>query len=305
MSVGCRLGFLSASAADIYFFNKLIKQDIPRSAQWDGARAGSGRLQSTVQSQKAMIHLEGDHMTDAELGNLRKVLWNRNNPHKIFYQFPAVLANQDYVFDAASNEAYTGDDNAGTLAAGATEFTGGEYTNINAWDANAVSYATIADAGVFRKYGYFFFEADISNFVSAYGVTRIERITIALKNLYLTDGQGDIGFIIEAYNNTLSEWCEIERQGLTKDADNTFYASIRPTDCFTSFDDFLNTNFVLFRIRNLYASRDTTQALNIQADFAKIFVNAYGCVWNEDDNFTYRESYTGAGWTGNVELAEL
>lgn len=302
--MSCKLGFLSSDSNDMQSVN-IIKQDIPSESEYEMKRCGDGDLQSVTYSEKAQIHLEADHLTNANLGAIRKVLSNRVNPHKLFIKHPAD-SNHEYIFDTGINRAYhqQSDDSDKTSFDYLTDgFDNAEVTNINTWDLNTV------DENGTLKYVYFLFTADISNYVTNYAVNTITRITLAMKDLFLTDEQstGDkgIGFKVDYYDNALLQYVEIKRQGITVDADNVLYASIRPIDCFTNFDNALSSNLVKFRIRNLYENRVSGGAISAQIAYAKIFVNGYGCVWDNVDNFTYRDTYTGNGWTGSLDLHEL
>lgn len=301
-----KFGFLSSSSADLYAVD-VVKQDFPRESFFNGQRAGQGDMQSILQSEKSNIHLEFDSLTTTELSNIRRVLANRVYPHKLFLQLPAT--NQEYVFNDTTNKCFTKSSNDADFkdfSGSGVEFTSGEYTNINAWNDTAV----VANSSSADNYILMQFTADISDFITDQGAESITRITLALKNLFLNDGNssGDIGigFQISYYDAQVDEYIEIKTAGITVDGDNTIYASIRPIDNFTNFANTLVGNVVKFRVRNLYANRTQgSDAVSIQTDFAKIFVNGYGCVWDGVDNFTYRDSYTGAGWTGAIDLLEL
>lgn len=293
-----KMGFLSSSSSDMQTV-EIVKQDIPRESFFNAMRSGQGDLQSVIYSEKANIHLELDRLTTSELSGIRKVMSNRVYPHKLFMQHPAT--NQEYTFDTTDNKCYNEDDDSPDYKTLTNEFTSQKYIDINVFDTNFVSLSTIDD------YTYLFFTADISDFITAQGSESLTRITLALKNLFLQDGDSSgnigVGFQIAYFDASLDDYVEIKRSGITLDSDNTIYASVRPIDNFSNFDNALVGNTVKFRVRNLYARRSGSIAM--QVDFAKIFVNGYGCVWNNEDNFTYRDTFTGAGWTGNMDLLEL
>jgi len=305
MSGNIKLGFLSANSSDIYDLIPVVRENINEDVDFNMERAGNGDLQATQQSNKALITVDTDYLSQTQLGNVRKVLANRAEPHKLYTKFPATYT--DYTFDATTNECFTAEDDDGTQTTFSTEFTSGEYTNINTFDTNAVTFST-SDKGSsnYYKYGYMQFTADISDYINEHDAESITRITLALRNLYINDG-ADAGFKIDYLDNSYSpaRYVEIKRMGITIDENNTVYASIRPISQFTNFSNALDSNVVKFRVRNLYENRDTTSAVTLSVDFAKVFVNGYGCVWDGNDNFTYRDTYVGNGYTGQIRLMEL
>lgn len=301
-----KLGFLSANSSDMQEVC-IVKQDIKRDSSFKAQRSGEGDIQSVIYSEKAKVHLETDHLTTVEVYSIRNVLANRVYPHKLFLQHPAT--NQEYTFDTVENKCYskgTSDEDFTDFDGYGIEFSTQDYIDINTWNDDTVDVLPPTA----NDYVYIQFTADLSDFINTQGTESITRITLALKSLFLRDGDSvgniGVGYKIDYWDISANAYIEIKRSGITVGSDNTIYASIRPVDNFSSYNQAFDlNNIVKFRIRNLYEKRDPTDNVSIQVDFAKIFVNGYGCVWNNEDNFTYRDTYTGSGWTGNLDLLEL
>lgn len=306
-----KIGFLSANSTDIVT-NYPIKIDIANESFMESGRSGMGDLQSITGGEKATVRLEYDFLSQSDLGALRRVLQNRKEPHKLFLDFPAA-DSQLMEIAGTTHKAYTAQDDAGTFtnySGAGTEFTPTEYTYIKTFDANYVEKASTASVSDYYKYVYFFIVVDLSSFISAYGVDYIKRITLAFRDLYLSDSYGGLGFKIDYLDNSYSggQYVEIRRQGFTVDDSNTQFASIRPVNLFSDFSTsgaLDGSNKAVFRIRNLYANRDLSGAVSMKCKFIKGFVNGFGCVFNNNDSFTYNNSYTGSGQVGIVTLMEL
>ncbi len=274
-------------------------------------RSGGGALQGVKQSNKANITVQFDRLTQANLGILRQVMHDRNFLHKTYIHHPAD-AFQEIDYGSISNPStthiakrITGTDTADPTFASATEYTTGLYNDVSDFSTNVT-----ATTGAL-KFAFHFFQFDIdlnsaggAGYLGSKTINEIQRLTLFMDDPRSSDGSGDLGFKIDAFNDTASTWIEIYRQSITTSTANRQFASIRPMEGFTNFADFVSSSGkVTFRMRNLQERVSGT--LSVGVKYVELMINGFGVVWTNPDNFTFRDSFTGAGFTGTMELEEL
>lgn len=272
---------------------------------------GADQLSGIRRSKKAVITLEFDRMSQANVSLLRKVIDDRVKPHKFFINEPNDT-EQINTFVGITNPSSTHvgkkavTDNADLSFASGAEFSTGEYGDINSFGAASEVIASTSSA----KFGYLFFRFKITPWLALSAITLddIERLTLVMETprAFETGGVSDVdlGLKIDAFNNGTSKFTEIKRMGVTVSESNQQFASIRPVANFTNFADYVDgSDQIIFRVRNL--QERTADTLKVQMLYAEMIINGYGCVQTNSDNFTFRDTFTGAGKTGVLELAEL
>jgi len=305
-----KIGFLNASGSGLKTISDAVKIDIIDDERYDADRGGLGDNWSTRQSAKARIVIELDHMTQATVGNsLWKVLNNRDFPHKVYIHEPA---------DPTQEEDFTGITVPATVThqarLGPTNDPNADFNDVIAFSNQ--QYLDISDflTGVTFNtsvsiYAYYFFQFDISPFITAFGTEFIRRLTLFLQDIELFKNNANkdkTGYIVWAFNFVQNEWIEIKRQDVTVKATNQQFASLRPIEGFTDFSEFIEsgTDKVRFRIRNLQAGK-SFEGLQFNIKYVKLLINGFGCVKNNDGNFNFRDTFTGMGYVGTIGLDEL
>jgi len=311
MANGCMVGHISTSDSTLVRIEKIVKQDINQSSFADINRGGYGALQGIMQSEKAEISIDIDHFTESEYGALMNVLKNRTEPHKIFIPHPADLTNSRFTPDASDFKIYTTSGSDENLDTGwvdiGTEFDPDYYPALATPDTTLGIQKSETD-----EYCFFKFEPDISDYINEYGSGSIRRITMAIYCPAASDTAGAMGYKLDYYDNNLSEWVEFDRIGYSVPFDlfgnktiMQFHA-IRPVEAFTNFNNVVSSGIVKIRLRNLLENRGSGgNNLNLSFYYAGIFVNGYGVLYNGEDSFTYRDTFTGAGLTGQLQFSEL
>ncbi len=282
-------------------------------------RAANGPASKIAQQTKAEISLEFDRISQSDLGNLRKKIFNRKQQHQVFLNEPAIVDTdlspvagaQTLTYNGITNPA--GAANSATIAqsddpnllVGTSEFSSGEYGDISQFGTQ------VENNGTGSKYHYMFFLFKLTNYLSGANITKesIERLTLLMNTPEAIDNVGgteiNTGIVVHCKNDQDSEFTEIYRQGLTSNKYNTQFAALAPVDGFTNFDDYLDgADFIIFRVRNLNAF-DTGNTNKLKMDFVELLVNGYGVLPPSSDNFTFRDTFTGAGKTGTVNLNEI
>ena len=274
-------------------------------------RSGGGNLQGVKQSNKAQISLQFDRLSQTNLGILRQVMHNREFLHKTYIHHPAD-ANQEIDYGSIANPSTThvAEIINGTDDPDANFGDGGEYST--AQYANVSDFTTTQNAITDSlKFAYHFFQFDIdltsaggAGYLGGKTVNDIQRLTLFMDDPRSVDGSGDLGFKIDAFNNNgAGSWVEVYRQSITTVTANRQFASIRPVAGFTNFADFLDSGKVLFRMRNL--QERVSGSLNVGLKFVELQINGIGVIWTNNDNFAFRSAFTGAGYTGTMELSEI
>lgn len=276
-------------------------------------RSGGGDLQGVKQTNKADMTLSFDRLSQANLATLRQVMHNRTFIHKTYIHHPADADQQiNYtgVVTSPSNLGHAafkidGTDTADPAVGAATEMVLSDYSGISNFST------TVNATTASLKFAFQFFRFDLdetesggSGFLTRTNLDEVQRLTLFMDDPRSVDGSGDLGFKIDAFNDTTSTWVEIKRQSITTSTPNRQFASIRPLAGFTNFSDFIDgSNRVLFRMRNLQERVSGT--LNVGVNYVELQINGFGCIWTNPDNFTFRDSFTLAGFTGTMELSEL
>jgi len=274
-------------------------------------RSGGGTLQGIKQSNKANITIQFDRLSQTNLGILRQVMHDREFLHKTYIHHPADAFQEiDYGSITAPSTTHiakkiAGTDTADPSFASATEFITGDYNDISQFTTtvNAVTSSL--------KFAFLFFQFDIdlnsaggAGYLGSKTINEIQRLTLFMDDPRSVDGSGDLGFKIDAFRDSTSTWIEIYRQSITTVTANRQFASIRPLEGFTNFGDFVDSSGkVTFRMRNLQERVSGT--LSVGVKYVELMINGFGVVWTNSDNFTFRDAFTGAGFTGTMELEEL
>ena len=295
-------GFTYANSASGHLIQDAIRIETPENPQFFSQRSSQGDLQSTLLGSKSDITLELDLMSRLDYTKLRRDLHDRTEPHKLFLDFPAQesqIINFEPINSEVREESSSDSDldyNTGT----ATELTSDQYDDLNNPTGDDITLTTT------DKFQYMFFNLDIVDFKTTRTSDPIKRITLAYKNLYSSDLNGDGGIIFHAFDVVNSNWVEIKRQSITIDSDYTGFASIRPVDGFEDMGNFLNGAIVLFRVRNLVENPDQgTSNVTLKIRYAKGFVNGYGVVFTGADNATYRDTFIEQGYVQTLNFLEL
>ena len=296
-------GFTYANSASGHLIQDAIRIETPENPQFFSERSSQGDLQSTLLGSKSDITLELDLMSRLNYTKLRRDLHDRTEPHKLFLDFPAQesqIINFDDTGSANVFHKSSSDADLAFVAGSLTEFLGSEYDKLN----NPIAEDTTrSNSGL---YEYLFFRLDIADFNLNRSTDPIKRITLAYKNLHLTDLNGDNGLLFHAYDVPNDNWVEIKRSSITIGEDYTGFASIRPVDGFEDIDNFIDGSSVIIRVRNLVENPDSgTSNLNLTIRYAKGFVNGYGVVFTGSDNATYRDTFIEQGYVQTLEFREL
>ena len=297
------LGFTYANSASGHLIQDAIRIETPENPRFFSERSSQGDLQSTLLGSKSDITLELDLMSRLNYTKLRRDLHDRTEPHKLFLDFPAQesqIINFDDTGSANVFHKSSSDADLAFVAGSLTEFLGSEYDKLN----NPIAEDTTrSNSGL---YEYLFFRLDIADFNLNRSTDPIKRITLAYKNLHLTDLNGDNGLLFHAYDVPNDNWVEIKRSSITIGEDYTGFASIRPVDGFEDIDNFIDGSSVIIRVRNLVENPDSgTSNLNLTIRYAKGFVNGYGVVFTGSDNATYRDTFIEQGYVQTLEFREL
>lgn len=296
-------GFTYANSASGHLIQDAIRIETPENPQFFSQRSSQGDLQSTLLGSKSDITLELDLMSRLDYTKLRRDLHDRTEPHKLFLDFPAQESQIINFDDTGSSNVFhksSSDADLAFVAGSLTEFLGSEYDKLN----NPIAEDTTrSNSGLFE---YLFFRLDIADFNLNRATDPIKRITLAYKNLHLTDLNGDNGLLFHAYDVPNDNWVEIKRSSITIGEDYTGFASIRPVDGFEDIDNFIDGSSVIFRVRNLVTNPDSgTSDLNLTIRYAKGFVNGYGVVFTGADNATYRDTFIEQGYVQTLNFLEL
>ncbi len=307
--MGFKIGFLRSGGGGLKIISDATKVDIIDDESYESSRGGTGSNWSTRQSAKARILIELDHISQVTVGNsLWKVLNNRDFPHKVYIHEPADSSQEiDYagITNPSSThiikQASTDNPNLSIISPAVTEFSTANYTAIG-------NFSTGVSISAVKDYQVWFFDFDISNFISAFGIQYIRRLTLFLQDLevYRNNSNKDkMGYLVQAYNFIQDEWIEIKRQEITVNATNQQFASLRPIEGFTDFSEFIDgSNKIRFKIRNLQNANPII-GLTFALKYIKLLINGFGVVKSNDGNFNWRDPYTGMGYVGTIGLDEL
>jgi len=155
----------------------------------------------------------------------------------------------------------------------------------------------------------FFFQFDLSSFISNYGSEFIRRITLFLQDPRVrkvkAGEEDDFGYVVFVYNYSTSSWTEIKRQSITIELTNQQYAGLRAIEGFSQFSDYLSSNKVLFRIVNIQERDVAGSTLYHGYNYVECLVNGFGVVKTNPQNENWRDPYTGSGYVSTLELREL
>lgn len=297
-----KLGHIEASGTQLKTFYA-VKDDVVDSFDTQFDRGGDGTLMGCEKSAKADITLALDYITQTEYGDLHEVLNNKLYPHKLYLREPAAASQRIKTTGVGSDIAKQWADNASipTLTqfqSSATEFDATDYTQIQDF-TNQVEYSTVN-----KDYMHYFFQYDLSTWLTAYGLDYLTRLTLLLQDPLVYRGTDEFGYTFHAYNYTTGAWTEIKRQNITINASNQQYASLRPIDGFSKWADYLSSNLVLFRMSNRQP-RVSGDSLTLGLKYIELFINGYGVMKTNPFDLNWRDAYTGAGYLGNIKLAEL
>ena len=309
--MGSRMGFFS-DATDDFRFDDLVRVNVRDSAQFQGQRAGRGSFLSTIQPNKSDIELEFDAINQQNLEIFRRVMAHRARPHKFFVLEPD-NANQEIEFKVATENIVStfASDNADLDVASATPLPlSTDYDLIKDLAGTPPGTLQHPSNGTALKFLYWFFQIDIEPFDTAVidGRERLQRVGVGYNRLLFKDSGGttQLGLKWDVKLGNTTNYVEIERLGINIDNTEDFIANVRPIDGFNSFKEVIDSSdHITIRVRNLQEQPVGFTSLNSQLDFAKGFINTWMTVWDNDDNFTFRNAFTGAGYVGTVNLFEL
>lgn len=317
--MGIKIGFIDdVSRTNLKsFVDVIVPLTIEDGDRGSFSRSGGGDLQGIKQSNKASITLQFDRLSQTNLGILRQVMNDRDFIHKTYIHHPADADQQINYTGVVTSPSNLGHSIRRLNETDLTnpDFDVGIEVGLSIYsDISDFTTTVNASATGTNDFAYFYFRFDLdqtesggSGFLTRTTINEVQRLTLFMFDPRAVDGSGDLGFKIDVQrgNDAASEqWIEIKRQSITTVTANRQFASIRPLEGFTKFSDFLNANNqVTFRMRNLQAR--TSGTLNVGVKYVELQINGFGCIWTSPDNFTFRDSFTGAGFTGTMELEEL
>ena len=312
------LGYMDSTKSKVISLTECIKHDINEDPDTQVKKNGFGALSIIRKASVASAHLEFGFLSESNLGTLRKYMNNRNYPKKIFFAEPGNTTAQYFDHTSVTNPSSTqtahwlkaaaATSNPTAIKAG-TEFSTNNYTSINTDDTNTFEITNTDQAFTNILLGF-----KVSTWVTlntdiATARLALKRLTLFLSNLEMFDGSTQ-GYTISVWDSaaTTPAWVEIGRRyyhiaGTVASGyvvQNTF--AVRPLDGFTDYGALINSDHdIFFKISNIVARTGT---LTTRLNYASLLINGYGCSWVNEDNFTYQEAFTGAGFTGTMELLE-
>ncbi len=296
-----KLGHIESTGNMMKTFTS-IKEDVVDNSESSYDRGGDGTLMGVEKGAKADITLNMDFVTQSEYGDLHEILNNRNYPHKVYLREPAAASQRNLLTGTGSTvgkywKTDTPIPTKANFTSDATGFAAGDYTNLQAFTTPT------DDTTTDKNYIHYFFQFDASTWMTAYGLDYLTRITVMLQNPLVYRGADEFGYTFHAYNKTMLNWTEMKRQSITIDADNQQFAALRPMQGFTQWADYFDSNLILFRMTNKQPRSSGTLTLSLQ--YIELLINGYGVMKKNPYDFNWREPYTGAGYLGNISLAEL
>lgn len=302
-----KLGMITSSPSDISTNYDPINIIVDEDYNAISSTNLYGKNVTGLKDAQASITLEFDAITSTTLANLRDLLSDRTIETKVFVNEPSTYQ----VYDASSLSSsgwYQGNGSIDLYSY--TLFSGAEITSLTTIDTNAYSLVNTT-----TKYSYLYFRFDISSFISAYGASAIDRLTLFLHNPWCSryDGQDTFceGYRILVKNGV--SWYEIGQQSYAiADSDlrasskiNQQFFSLRKVAEFTNIvEDIVSTNYIQFLMVNKDA-RSGSDEVTLGLNCVGLFINGYGVRQTNVDNFTYRDPYTDSGYTGTIVLTEV
>jgi hypothetical protein len=299
-----------------------IKLDILENVNSGTIENNFGRNQYNKKSSIAEITLEFDALAESTGPKaLYKIINNRQYEKKLFLNHPANTLQLIDFFTPPGNTKISYERQMFDFPPSSivTEFTSNEYLKIRNIDTLYWNNSAIPGA-----YNYVFvcFTFDLTNYLAAYNIDSIDRLTLFLHNPYCLTTGTQSGYKIYAYIRTgayLYDWIEIGSQSLSvSDVDlravnkmNQQFYSIKKVQDFSKVADFIDTNgspafganTVTFMMKNSVSWAGAN--LDLGFNYVGLAINGYGVKQTNEDNFTFREPYTGAGYTGTVVLSEV
>ena len=258
----------------------------------------------------ATIDLEFDAYPAASLISLREVLDNRKYETKVFINHPATYAVQDHASHSTGTNDIRWNKSDGAIGS-LTEITAGNYTACSV--INSSNYEITNST---TDYTYVDLRYDISAYLANHDVDDIDRLTICLHNPY------SFGYVAAPYEVFACGYRVFCKNGNTytpfgmqtytipdivlrgASTINQRFFSLKQTPGFTNIHDYISSDLIEFVIVN-DAPRVAGTVNYLGFNYAGLVINGYGCKRTNSDNFTFRNEYTGSGYTGSVTLTEI
>jgi len=309
-----RLGHISnghfQSGGHLLYFPQfdIIKEDVADDANINVSynRYGSS---SIYQNSKAKIKIDFDFVTETELTSLRSVCLNSRR-QLIFMKHPSdtaqILDFYGVTSPSSTHKILAIESDSANLAYGGTELSTASYNLVNDYPNNESEYYFSQNA---KKYSYIYFNFNIGSYTSYMW----QRMTLGLYNPYCLDGSTYSGFQLEVYNTIEGTWTPISKMNFTQPRyisetgynDNRFihYASLKSNRGFTRNADYFGMfdSNIKFRMRNLHERVGTLQ---LGFGYPHLLIDGFA-VSIDSDSFNFRSTFTGAGYSGGLEMIEV
>ena len=312
--MGCGIGLPKISMKGCYRTIYPIRINIDNDFQASKSAKLDGRGRFFTRPLTSKLTLEFDAYYDADLALLRDILYDRYYESKVFLNDP--VSNQ--VFDhnpkSATNWVKYGPSN-GLPPGSPTELTTGEYATIGT--INTTYFEALSETSYL--YSWIILQFDISAFINESGMDAIERMTLFFHNPYseltISSNPFNRGVRAFAYNRTTGLWTTIGEQNVTItdpslraiNRINQRYFGLKKASNFSNFSDYINAsdNTIQFAICNDVPNVQTLGTTAVGFNYDALIINGFGVKQSAEDNFTYREPWTGSGNVATLIFDEV
>lgn len=254
---------------------------------------------------RRITKLEFDALTENEVVDIRSIMQNRQYENKIFVNEPStnqILSTDSMAAGYSQIDTAPGANWSTTI--GSTDIAKMRYIDAN--------YYSITNATT--NFTYLYFQFDLNPFILAYGVNAIQYLTLFLHNPYCFEDNGSIyakGYRILAYSDKWSKYYQIGEQSysindyrlrVANKMNQQFY-TIKKVSEFTDIGDSLySARYVRFVMVN---KEPRINQVELGVNSVGLLINGLGVKQTNPDNFTYRNEWTGSGYTGSIELTSI
>ena len=291
---------------------EVIKQDVSDDPIIDVKYNKYGSYTVTG-TNKAKIKCDLDFVTESQLESLKQSMLNSRR-QLLFMKHPAD-SNQltDYygtTSPSSNSSILYAESNSDNLAYGGTEITTSDYKKIDDIPNYKAEFSKTNNS---KKYSYFYFR------ILPYNLnTNIwQRLTFGMYSPFVLDGSDYSSFVIDVLNYSNNSWTRIGKQGYSLPAYTPtslgyidqrfmFYSSLKScSNFFTENDDYTydgQDRAVIIRMRNTF---ERIGNLTMGFGYPHLLTDGFVVCLTADQNFNFRSSFTGQGYTGSVTLQEV
>jgi hypothetical protein len=277
-------------------------------------------LQAYMFKEKGEFSYDFSHMDEADYRNMLEMILNRNSLREGLLHLPIPYSHESTkailpVTQANAHKAYwfrTTDDPSDTSvvtfgvadpptfdAVASTEFTNGEYNDIDAYDTNSVEIAASS-----TQYSGLVFVFDLTDFVGEWSSQELRRLTLAFHGMK----SSPIRFFI--YNHTQSAWYLIDERYYYDDTDFSDAAFNLNKQLVAQMsvpwgDDSIASDYLASNKAYIMIVPNAVDTL-ILVQYIRLLVNGY---WvkspRSKDIENFANEFTGAGRSGSLTFAEM